>query len=265
MATDYGQAAHSVRPGTGSRRRRRGRARTGRATAATVLVLGIAGLGVSLAGVAIQIMPRQFTARQQQRILDWEAARRWRVLPAGQIFPPVVQYQPQFALPGGTLSLTASRIGIARGVSCREATDAGIAAVLARNGCQAVLRATYADGTDSYVVTVGVAAFPGMAQAAAAEGELGRSAAGVRAVAFANTPAAWFRDSGRQISLRQRAATYVIFSAIGYADQRPHVRVSSDRYVYDEMVSLGDGVADAVQSVLASPLQLPRCPGAPGC
>jgi hypothetical protein len=238
-----------------------------------VLVLGIAGLGVSLTGVAIQMMPRQFTARQQQQILDWEAAKRWRVLPAGKIFPAVVHYQPPPELSGGTLSLTASRIGIARQDSCRAATDAAVGAVLARNGCQAVLRATYVDGTDSYVVTVGVAAFPGAAQAAAAEGELGGatltgaggSAAGVLTVTFNGTPAALFSDLRRQISLRQRAATYVIFSAVGYADQRPYVGVSSDRYVYGEMTSLGLGVADAVQSVLAAPLPPPRCPGTPGC
>jgi hypothetical protein len=219
------------------------------------------------------MMPRQFTARQQQQILDWEAAKRWRVLPAGEIFPAVVRYQPPSVLTGGTLSLTASRIGIARQASCRAATDAAVAAVLARNDCQAVLRATYVDGTDSYVVTVGVAAFPGTAQAAAAEEELGGttltgaggSAAGVQAVEFKHTPAGLFSDLGRQISLHQRAATYVIFSAIGYADGRPVVRVTSDPYVDAEMTSLGAGVADAVQSVLAAPLPRPHCPGTAGC
>lgn len=214
------------------------------------------------------MMPRQFTARQAQRILDWEAARRWRVLPAGKIFPAVVQYQPSSLLVGGSLSLTASRVGIASQASCRAATDGAVATVLARNGCQAVLRATYVDGTDSYVVTVGVAAFPGMAQAAAAEGELeakGGAVEGVRAVKFDGTPAAWFTDTQRQMSLHQRAATYVIFSTIGYADDRPWVRVKSDPYVSAEMTSLGAGVADVVQSVLAAPLPLPHCPGTAGC
>jgi hypothetical protein len=274
VATDYGQAAHGAQPGTGSRQRRRGRARTGRATAATVLVLGVAGLGVSLAGVVIQLMPRQFTTHQQLQIVDWEAAARWRTIPAGTIFPAVVRYQPPAALGGGTLSLAASRIGIARQASCHAATDAAVAAVLNRNGCQAVLRATYVDKTDSYVVTVGVAAFPGIAQAAAAGLELTSRALttadggvlGIRTVEFKNTPAASFSNEQRQISGQQRAATYLVLYTIGYADDRPRVPVAaSDSYTYEEMSSLGAGVAEAVQAELAAPLPAPRCPGTPGC
>jgi hypothetical protein len=238
-----------------------------------VLVLGVAGLGVSLVGVVMQMMPRQFTSHQQQQIVNWEAAARWRTTPAGTIFPAAVRYQPPSVLGGGTLSLTASRIGIARQVSCRAATDAVVAAVLNRNGCQAVLRATYVDRTDSYVVTVGVAAFPGIAQATAAGRELtdpmltgtGSGALGVRPVAFKNTPAALFGNENRQVSAQQHAATYVILYAVGYADSRPQVPGASDRYAYAEMNSLGAGVAEAVQGVLAAPLPQPRCPGTPGC
>ena len=238
-----------------------------------MLVLGVAGLGVSLVGVVIRMMPRQFTTHQQQQIVGWEAARRWRVLPAGTIFPAVVRYQPPSVLGGGTLSLTASRIGIATQASCRAATDAVVAAVLNRNGCQAVLRATYVDRTDSYVVTVGVAAFPGIAQAAAAGRELtgatltgtGSGALGVSPVDFRNTPAASFSNENRQISAQQHAATYVILYTVGYADNRPQVPGASDPYAYAEMNSLGAGVAGAVQDVLAAPLARPRCPGTPGC
>jgi hypothetical protein len=237
-----------------------------------VLVLGIAGLGVSLAGLTIQLMPRQFTARQQQQILDWEAARAWRVLPAGTIFPASVRYTATF-VPGSSLQLSATRIGIARQASCAAATDPHAAEVLVRNGCQAVLRATYVDGTDSYVVTVGVAAFPGTAQAAAAGRELtgptltgaGSVAAGVRTAEFKGTPAASFTNGQRQISASRSAATYVFFYTIGYTDDRPLVPVSSDAYTYTEMTSFGAGVAQAVESVLAPPLRQPHCPGTPGC
>lgn len=271
MATDYGQAAHGAPPGTGSRRRR-AKTRTGRATAAIVLVLGVAGLAVSLVGVAMQTLPRQFTAHQQQQILEWEAAARWRQLPAEKIFPAVVQYQPPPAVSGDGL-LSASRIGIAKQASCGAATDAAVAAVLARNRCEAVLRATYVDSTDSYVVTVGVAAFPGTAQAVAASLELGEPALtgphgapeGVRTVEFKNTPAGSFSNVRRQISAQQRAATYVIFYAIGYADPRPFVPVKTDAYAYDEMNSLGAGVTEAVEDTLAAPLQQPHCPGTQGC
>ncbi len=237
-----------------------------------MLVLGIAGLGVSLAGLTIQLMPRQFTARQQQQILDWEAARSWRVLPAGTIFPASVRYTATAAL-GSDLSLSATRIGIARQASCAAATDPVVAAVLTRNGCQAMLRATYVDGTDSYVVTVGVAAFPSTAQAAAAGRELagptltgaGSVVPGVRTAEFKGTPAASFTDDRRQISASRSAATYVFFYTIGYTDDRPLVPVSSDLYTYAEMTSLGAGVAQAVETVLAPPLQQPHCPGTPGC
>lgn len=237
-----------------------------------MLVLGIAGLGVSLAGLTMQLMPRQFTARQQQQIIDWEAAQRWRVTPAGQIFPASVSYTATSAL-GGDLSLSANRIGIARQASCAAATDPTAAAVLTRNGCQAVLRATYTDGTDSYVVTIGVAAFSTTAQAAAAERELtgptltraGDVPQGVRTVAFKDTPAAWFTDGRRQISASRSAATYVFFYTVGYADDRPLVQVASDQYTDGEMTSLGTGVAQAVESMLAKPVKQPHCPGAPGC
>jgi hypothetical protein len=221
----------------------------------------------------MQTLPRQFTVRQQQQILDWEAAARWRQLPASEIFPAAVRYQPPAVVSGGGLSLSASLIGIAKQASCTAATDAAVAAVLAHNRCQAVLRATYVDGTDSYVVTVGVAAFPGAAQATAASLELGGltltgahgAPIGIRTVEFKNTAAGSFINARRQISVQQRAATYVIFYAIGYTDDRPFVPVTSDPYAYDEMTSFGAGVAEAVESVLAAPLQQPHCPGTEGC
>ncbi len=240
-----------------------------------MLILGVAGLGVSITGVAMQVLPRRFTTHQQQQILGWEVASRWRTRPAGDIFRASVRYPPPSALGSGSLSLTANLIGIARQASCTAATDPEIAAVLNRNGCQAVLRATYADGTDSYVVTVGVAAFPGTAQAAAAERELAgptltsasaAGAQGVRTVPFQHTPAAWFVNQQRQISAHQRAASYVIFYAVGYADDRPfEPGMSSDRYVYAEMTCLGAGVSRAVESVLAAQPPQPHCPGTPGC
>jgi hypothetical protein len=230
---------------------------------------------VSLAGVAMQLLPRQFTAHQQKQILDWEAGRLWRELPAGTIFGASVSYPAPSVLGGGALALTATRIGIARQASCPAATDTAVAAVLARNGCEAMLRATYVDATDSYVVTVGVAAFPGMAQASAAQRELSGptltrarsagAAVGVRTVWFRNTPAAWFTDSARQISASTNAATYIVFYTVGYADDRPRVPVSSDKYADAEMTSLGVGVRQAVVNVLAAPLPPPHCPGTPGC
>lgn len=243
--------------------------------AVTVLLLGVVGLGISLAGVAMQILPRQFTAHQQRQIMDWEVSSRWRGKPAGAIFPASVKYPAPPTL-GGNLMLTGRRIGIARQASCAAATDDAAAAVLDRNGCQAVLRATYADGTDSYVVTVGVAAFAGAAQASAAYKELadstpavksgaGRVAPGVLPVAFTGTPAQWFTKGRRQVSASESARTYVVLYAIGYADDRPWQPVESDSYAYSEMTSFGEGVAQAVTFVLATAPPPPHCPGTPGC
>ncbi len=246
--------------------------------AAVALVVGVGGLGASLVGVATQLLPRQFTARQQQQIIDWEVGKRWRVFPAGKIFPASVRYPLSAAVfgDGVGLTLTASRIGIARQATCPAATDAVIAAVLARDGCQAMLRATYADATDSYVVTVGVAVFGTTAEASAAQRELAATARasarhpdlappGVLPVRFAGTPAAWFTSSRRQLSASTNAGTYVVFYTVGYADQRPLEPVAADSYVDSELTSLGVGVARAVVSVLAAPLPRPHCPGTPGC
>lgn len=297
MGTDYGgQAAYDAQawqgsqPGFGSQQEfggapgftvspdpgqtRRGRIRARSTAAVAVLLLGVTGLGVSLAGLATQILPRQFTAHQRQQITDWEAGKRWRTWPAGKIFPASVRY-PAPAVLGSAMTLTARRIGIARQASCRAATDAAVATVLARNGCQAMLRATYADLTDSYVVTVGVAAFPGSAAAGQARRQLDGPALastggagvapGVRAVLFPHTAAAWFGDNQRQMSGNAADGTYMVFYAIGYADSRVRQQVSTDTYTYSEMRSLGSGVAQDVISALARPPLPPHCPGAPGC
>jgi len=242
----------------------------GFAVVITALVLGIAGLGISLVEISTQMLPRQFTTLQQRQITDWEAGKRWRVLPAGTIFPATVRYTPPAALDDAAgLTLTATRIGIARQASCRAATDSATAAVLARHGCEAVLRASYVDGTASYVVTVGVAALPGAAQAKAANRELARNApgagAGVLTVQSAGTPTAGFAEKQRQISAMVAAGSYLIFYTIGYADGRPKVPVTEDRYADAEMTGVGAGVARAVGSVLGAPVPQPRCPGTPGC
>jgi hypothetical protein len=266
-----GQASSGTRPSSGTPPRPPGRA--GKAAVVIALVLGVAGLGVSLAGVATQLLPRQFTVSQQRQIADWEVGSRWRTSEANAIFPAIISYSPPRALvdPSG-LPLTARRLGIARQASCAAAADAPVAAVLTRNGCAEMLRATYVDGTGSYVVTVGVAVMPGSAQAAAAEKELpaaGRDAgvhvAGVHAVRFAGTPAAWFTNPRRQLSASVAAGTYVFFYTIGYADERQWVPVAADSYADAEMTSLGQGVARAVDSALTVPAPAPHCPGTPGC
>jgi SAM-dependent methyltransferase len=241
------------------------------AVAATALALGLIGLVISLIAVATELMPRDFTAGQQRQITDWEYGRSWRALPAGQIFPASVSYQAPAVLDDSSLVLTARRIGIARQSSCSAVTDAAAARVLDRNGCSAVLRATYADGADSYVVTVGVAVLPSTAQAEAADTELSDAALvggiqpGVHALAFKGTAAAWFTDQRRQLSGSVRAGTYVALYTVGYADSRPREPVSGDNYAYQEMTGAGSGVAQAVLAEVGAAVSPPHCPGTPGC
>jgi hypothetical protein len=238
--------------------------------ALTVLLAATAGLAASAAGVSAQLLPRKFTSAQQRQIMSWETARRWRVLPAGKLFPATVSYQlPAAALDAGTqLPLTAYRVGISRQTTCAKASDPAAARVLSAGHCAAMLRATYADGTDSILVTVGVAVMPAAAAARSAAGKLSAGPElhpGVRAVAFRGTLAASFDDRQRQLSWATSAGPYVIMATAGYADGMPEVAVASDPYADQEMTSLANGVAGAIGAPLGAQPPPPRCPGAPGC
>ncbi len=239
------------------------------------LAAGLAGLAASLTGVVLQVLPRSFTAAQQQQISAWEVGSRWRAWPAGRIFPPVIPYQ----LPGSVLAsaaglpLTAHRAAIAPQAACRSATDPAVARVLAAHGCLAVLRAAYEDATGSMTVTVGVAVFPSAAAETAAARALpagvlpGRSGftPGVRPVWFRSLAVARFGPAQRQLTAAASDGPYLIMAAAGYTDGRPRVRESTDQYALTEMRSVTDGVAGPIGSALAAPPPPPHCPGTPGC
>ncbi len=265
----------------GSRRAGGYRTRGRRAAAVLALILGLVGFAVSMTGVAVQVLPRHFTASQQRQIEAWEVMRRWQTMPAGQIFPASVSYELPAPVLQDTvpLSLDALRVSIAPQESdCAKAvTSAAAGAVLRRNGCEAVLRATYVDATRSYVMTVGVAVLPnesaaasadsGLAQprlAAACAAGLSRLPAGVLVVRFGGAAAQMY-DYSRQISAGCTAGPYLVMYAAGYADSRPRVPVRDDHYSDAEMMSMAQGVARSVASTLAAAPAPPRCPGAPGC
>ena len=280
----YADGTYVGRRGRGGRRRgSRGRGGRGRRTAAILaLILGLAGFAVSMTAVAIQLLPRQFTAGQQRQIEAWEVMRRWQTMPAGQIFPASVSYQllSQDEVP---LDLDALRVSIApQQTNCAKAvTSAAAGAVLRRNGCEVVLRATYVDATRSYVMTVGVAVLPTEAAAASADSGLsqlsqarlavardpvgaGRPSAGVLVVRFRGVAARQY-DYNRQISASFTAGPYVIMYAAGYSDNRPQVPVSEDNYSDKEMTYMALGVANSVANTLAANPASPHCPGTPGC
>jgi len=232
--------------------------------------------------VAVQLLPRHFTAEQQRQIQAWEVLRRWQITPAGQIFPASVSYQLPARILQDTepLELMAYRISIAPQQSdcARAVTSAAAGAALRRHGCEAVLRATYVDATRSYVMTVGVAVLPNAAAAVSADsgltppklaaaraaGQARRLAAGVLVVRFGG-PAGQRYDYNRQISKSFTAGPYVIMYAAGYSDNRPRVPVADDKYSDDEMTKMAQGVAQAVARTLAATPPPPHCPGTPGC
>jgi hypothetical protein len=258
----YADGTNGSRPDRGGSPGSAGRGR--RAAAILALILGLAGLAVSMTAVAIQLLPRHFTAAQQRQIEAWEVMRRWQTMPAGQIFPASVSYLLPAQLLQDTvpLSVDALRVSIAPQESdCAKAvTSAAAGAVLRRNGCEAVLRATYVDATRSYVMTVGVAVLPTEAAAASA----GHLPAGVLVVRFAGAAATLY-DYHRQISKSFTAGPYLIMYAAGYSDGRPRVPVLQDPYSDAEMTSMAKGVARSVANTLAAPPAPPRCPGTPGC
>jgi hypothetical protein len=270
----YADGTYGSRPGHD----RRGR----RAAAILALILGLVGFAVSATGVVIQLLPRQFTAAQQRQIEAWEVIGRWQTMPAGQIFPASVAYQlsARTLQDVAPLNLDALRVSIAPQESdfAKAVTSAVAGAVLRRNGCEAVLRATYVDATRSYVMTVGVAVLPTDAAATSADSRLsqprlaaardvgggGRLAAGVLVVRFGGAAARLY-DYSRQIARSFTAGPYIVMYAAGYSDNRPPVPVSRDHYADREMTSMAAGVAHSIANALAANPASPHCPGAPGC
>jgi hypothetical protein len=130
-----------------------------------------------------------------------------------------------------------------------------------------MLRATYVDSTDSYVVTVGAAVLPTASRAAAAAQGLAKASAAhaVQTVPVKNTPAASFTNERRELSGFVSAGTYVVLYTVGYTDSRSKEPITRDTYADAEMTTAGRGVAHGVLSVLAAPVPPVHCPGTPGC
>lgn len=239
---------------------------------ALLLVAALGGLAVAAVGIAHGLLPRPFTAAQRRQISDWEMERRWRVLPAGKIFPASISYTVSAAAlnasSGSGLTLQAQRLAISPAESCASAFEQTAVPLLSRLHCSTVLRATYLDASGSMVATIAVAVLPGSAAANVAYHGLPGTEAGAPGPALTfpvpGTPAAGFGDAERQLSFVVAAGPYVILSTAGFADARTQ-RVSSDTYMSREMESLADGLVKSVQGNIGKPPPTPVCPGAPGC
>jgi hypothetical protein len=212
-------------------------------------------------------MPRRFSPAQQQEIMAWQTASRWRTWPAGKIFPAQVSYQlpnTEFDSVNG-LTLSAHRVGIAPQTSCRDGTDRALARVLDKGGCAALLRATYTDASGSLVLTVGVAVMPGAAPPPASLPNARGLRPTVKTVPFPRTLAAGFGDRQRQVAGAYSRGPYLVLYTAGFTDGRRYDQVSLNPYAASEIDSLGSGVAQHIGSALGAPPPVPTCPGAPGC
>jgi hypothetical protein len=238
----------------------------------TLLVAGLCGLAVAAIGAAHQLMPRQFTAKQARQIVTWEMTRRWRALPAGKIFPATVSYplSGQAFLAAKGLELSAQRLGIEKSTSCAKALTAVAARILQRNGCAAVLRATYIDSSGSLLATIGVVVLPDSTAARAAVKQLSAAplvtSEALRVLPVKGTLADRFLDSQRQLSKVEAAGPYVIFATAGFSDGRPaRVKIRSDYYLDHELAALAGGLETSANYAVGISPRPPACPGAPGC
>ena len=242
-------------------------------------MVGLCGLLVAGAGIRGQLKPRTFTLSQQKRIEAWEVAKRWRATSKAQLFPAMIGYKLTSSPGGskGSLKLKARRLAIAPQASCVKAAGGSrsLMAMLTSDGCQALLRSTYADASSSLVLTVGIAVLKNQASAvAAARYVTGGPALGQGGQArelvlspfrVSGTPAALFGYPQRQLSWVVAAGPYLVMATVGYADGRPRVLVRTDSYLLQEMNTLARAVTVAVAVPLGALPPVPRCPGVPSC
>ncbi|WP_146104058.1 hypothetical protein [Nonomuraea solani] len=137
-------------------------------------------------------------------------SERWRAWPVARVFPDTVTG----VSPSGA-RVTYVLAGVAPEAPCRVAFQP--AAV--RPGCRVALRATYADSTQTFVTTVGIAVLDGPGRGPWGAGR----PATVRPVAFPGGPAERFGPrqyfTGALIGSGER---YLVATAAGYADGRSY-------------------------------------------
>jgi hypothetical protein len=117
-------------------------------------------------------------------------------------------------------------VGIAPGKGCTTGIDPAPAAVLVKNGCSALLRATYVDQLQGIVFTVGVAALTDEHAATLAKDALVPAdptdpGAFLQALAFPRTVTARFTDTARQYASTGQTGPYVVLTVAGQIDGRP--------------------------------------------
>ncbi|WP_432866505.1 hypothetical protein [Microbispora rosea] len=220
------------------------------ASAITLVCAIVGGIAASAAVAELTRGPRAAELREAQAA---ETALRWERWPAGRIFPATLAYTSE---QGG--AELARRVGISSRTDCRGAVDTAVAGRMTAAGCRAVLRATYLDGLQGIVVTIGVAAFPDEPKARAAvpifPGD-GAVAPGLRALAFPGTVTDRFSAGGRQSLIVRTAGPYLVMATAGQVDGRPARALGEQR---ETMFSFTEDLAAKVGAILTAPAS-PDC------
>lgn len=180
-----------------------------------IVLLAVFGLAAVASGGTVLYLEltRGATQAEVAAAVREDIATRWQRLPSGTIFPATVSYTTNAGL-----VVEAHRVGIAPTAPCAAALDPATAKVFRRQGCRAVLRATFVDFSGTVVSTVGVAVMPSTSAAASVAGDLQRTSAhaGVTAVAFPGTPARLFSNAQRVWFYATPVGPYVVLATAGY-------------------------------------------------
>lgn len=189
-----------------------------RITVAATAAIACAVAAVVTGNIAHAELTRQPRTSELDAAAALGLAQRWERVSAGTIFPARIGYSTNLFTQEAAI-----RVGIAPASSCAAAVDQTLTALAARYRCDAALRASYIDGLDGVVYTVGVLAFPTAADSRYFYRGLppsGFPATGLHALALPGTAAARFDDAARQASVAQRTGPYVVLTVAGYADGR---------------------------------------------
>lgn len=235
----------------------RGRHRTLGTFLLTALALACFAVAAVCGIQVVREATRPPTAAERAAAAAKELAQRWAAWPAGRIFPGSLPYHLDV---GG--DETATRVGIDSADSCGDGLDSAAMQIAGRYGCRAVLRATYLDGLQGLLVTVGVAVFPDERSARQVHDALPQDekvSPGVKALALQGSVSAKFNDAARQTSFNWLRGPYVVIAVSGYADGRPAVQGNMAGNV-NGLSSVANQVGMAVATPLGTPAQ-PVCGG----
>jgi len=221
-----------------------------------LLVLGLCAAGGGAAGL-IAARDRHPSQAQINAAGQRELAVLWQRLSAGQIFPASVTYMSTLGA-----QTTATLVGIAPRAPCGSAVDAKAAPVLTAAGCVTVLRATYADPSQTALATIGIAVMRSPDAAGTALRTLAAAGAGgLLPVSFPGTVASAFTSSARETYTAQGSAgPYVFLYAVGYADGRSTTLDASPTGAASLGESVTTDLGNDLAIALSSTFQAPANP-----